>query len=190
LLVSGRPPAATPPDVDSREREIAALKAKISHYQELLNQEPALEQQFADLTRGYDQLKAHYDDLLNKKAASEMVINQLKRHPGELLLTIDLTRLPLKPDFPNRIKLCGIGLGIGLALGTLLTGGVEYLDDRIHDEKALEESLPVPVLSEIPVITTQAEKRRHQRSLRLTWALTGFVFATILAGSTISILWG
>ena len=120
---SGRPPAATPPDVDSREREIAALKAKISHYQELLNQEPALEQQFADLTRGYDQLKAHYDDLLNKKAASEMVINQLKRHPGELLLTIDLTRLPLKPDFPNRIKLCGIGLGIGLALGTILTGG-------------------------------------------------------------------
>jgi hypothetical protein len=64
------------------------------------------------------------------------------------------------------------------------------LDDRIHDEKALEELLPVPVLSEIPVITTQAEKRRHQRSLRLTWALTGFVFATILAGSTISFLWG
>jgi succinoglycan biosynthesis transport protein ExoP len=187
---SGRPSGATPPDVDRREREIAALKAKINHYQELLNQEPALEQQFADLTRGYDQLKAHYDDLLNKKAASEMVINQLKRHPGELLLTIDLTRLPLKPDFPNRIKLCGIGLGIGLALGTLLTGGAEYLDDRIQDEKALEELLPVPVLSEIPVITTQAEKRRHQRSLRLTWALTGFVFATILAGSTISFLWG
>jgi succinoglycan biosynthesis transport protein ExoP len=110
--------------------------------------------------------------------------------PGELFPTIDLTRLPLKPDFPNRIKLCGIGLGIGLALGTLLTGGAEYLDDRIHDEKALEELLPVPMLSETPVITTQAEKRRQQRRLWLTWVLAGFVFATILAGSAVSLLWG
>jgi hypothetical protein len=63
------------------------------------------------------------------------------------------------------------------------------LDDRIHDEKALEELLPVPMLSETPVITTQAEKRRQQRRLWLTWVLAGFVFATILAGSAV-LLWG
>ena len=205
--------AATPPDVDSgdasvtiqqqrklkanqieianREREVAALKAKINHYQGLLHQEPVLEQQYADLTRGYEQLKGHYDDLLNKKVASEMATNQLKRHPGkELLPTIDLTRLPLKPDFPNRIKLCSIGLGIGLALGTLLTGGAEYLDDRIHDEKALKELLPETVISEIPAIPIKDDKRREHRRLWLTWVLTGFVFAAILAGSAISFLWG
>ncbi len=69
-------------EIANRKHEIAALKAKISDYQGLLNQQPALEQQFADLTRGYEQLKAHYDDLLNKKVASEMVTNQLKRHQG------------------------------------------------------------------------------------------------------------
>ena len=210
-LKAGRPPA-TPPDVDSGnasatiqhqrelkanqvkiadlERGIAALKAKISDYQGLLNQQPALEQQFADLTRGYEQLKAHYDDVLNKKVTSQMATDRLKRHQGDLLPTIDLTRLPLKPDFPNRIKLWGIGLGVGLALGTLLTAGAEYLDDRIHDEKALKELLPVTVVSVIPAITTKDDKRRQQRRLWLTWVLTGFVFATILAGSAISFLWG
>jgi uncharacterized protein involved in exopolysaccharide biosynthesis len=202
---------APPPNVDSRDapatiphegkskanqaeiadrKRIAALKAKINDYQVLLHEEPVLEQQYADLTRGYDQLKAHYDDLLNKKVASEMATDLLKHDPGKLLLTIDLTRLPLKHDFPNRIKLCVIGFGVGLALGTLLTWGAEYLDDRIHDEKALKELLPVPVISEIPVITTRAEKRRQQRRLWLKWVLTGFVFATILTGSAISFLWG
>ena len=202
---SGTPSTATSPDVDSRhqselkakqveianrEREITALKAKITDYQGLLNQEPALQQQFADLTRGYDQSKAHYDDLLNKKIASEMDTSLLKRHQGGILRTIDLTRLPLKPDFPNRIKMCGIGLGVGLALGTVLVGGTEYLDDRLYDEKGLKETLPVTVISDIPVISSQDEERRQQRRLWLTWALAGFVIASILAGSAISFLRG
>jgi succinoglycan biosynthesis transport protein ExoP len=196
---------ATSPDVDSRhqselkakqveianrEREITALKAKITDYQGLLNQEPALQQQFADLTRGYDQSKAHYEDLLKKKIASEMDTSLLKRHQGGILRTIDLTRLPLKPDFPNRIKMCGIGLGVGLALGTVLVGGTEYLDDRLYDEKGLKETLPVTVISDIPVISSRDEERRQQRRLWLTWALAGFVFASILAGSAISFLRG
>ncbi len=208
---SGTPSAATPQDVDrgdaaamiqhqselkanqveiaNREREIAALKAKISDYQELLVQQPALEQQFADLTRGYDQSKAHYDDLLNKKIESEMLTHRLKLHQGELV-RIDLTRFPLKPDFPNRIKMCGIGLGVGLALGTLLVGGTEYLDDGLYDEKALKELLPVTVISDLPVISSQEEESRQQRRLWLKWALTGFVFSAILAGSAISFLRG
>ncbi len=32
-----------------------------------LNEEPVREQQFADLTRGYEQSKANYDELLKKK---------------------------------------------------------------------------------------------------------------------------
>jgi polysaccharide biosynthesis transport protein len=202
---SGTLSTATSPDVDSRhqselkakqveianrEREITALKTKITDYQGLLKQEPALQQQFEDLTRGYDQSKAHYDDLLNKKIASEMDTSLLKRHQGEILRTIDLTRLPLKPDFPNRIKMCGIGLGVGLALGTVLVGGTEYFDDRVYDEKGLKGTLPVTVISDIPVISSQDEESRQQRRLWLTWALVGFVFASILVGSAISFLRG
>jgi succinoglycan biosynthesis transport protein ExoP len=177
-------------DMANKDHEIAALKAKIDDYQRRLNDEPAREQQFADLTRGYEQSKANYDDLLKKKNSSQMATSMELLQQGEHFQMIDPPSLPLKPDFPNRLKFCGIGLGIGIALGGALAGGTEFLDDRLHNEKALKELLPVTVISEIPPITTPQEERKQERTLWLGWATAGIVFATILAGSAISYLRG
>ena len=105
-----------------------------------LNQEPVREQQFADLTRGYEQSKANYDELLKKKNSSQMATSMELLQQGEHFQMIDPPSLPLKPDFPNRLKFCGIGLGIGIALGGVLAGGTEFLDDRLYNEKALKGS--------------------------------------------------
>jgi len=109
---------------------------------------------------------------------------------GEHFQMIDPPSLPLKPDFPNRLKFCGIGLGIGVALGGALAGGTEFVDDRLHSEKALKELLPVAVISEIPAITSPQEEKRQERKLWMGWATAGLVFATILAGSAISFFRG
>jgi polysaccharide biosynthesis transport protein len=209
---SGNPPASTSYDLDSREgaaamqlqgqlkanqidmatkeRDVAALKAKIDDYQGRLNQEPVTEQQFADLTRGYEQSKANYDDLLKKKNSSQMATSMELLQQGEHFQMIDPPSLPLKPDFPNRLKFCGIGLGIGIALGGVLAGGTEYLDDRLHNEKALKDLLPVSVIAEIPPITGVEEEKKQARKVRLSWAATGLVFGTILVGSAISFFRG
>jgi succinoglycan biosynthesis transport protein ExoP len=173
-------------DVANKEHEIAALKAKINDYQERLNQEPVREQQFADLTRGYEQSKANYDELLKKKNSSQMATSMELLQQGEHFQMLDPPSLPLKPDFPNRLKFCGIGLGIGIALGGALAGGTEFLDDRLYNEKALKELLPVRVISEIPSIASPEEEKRQERKLWVGWAAAGIVFATILAGSAIS----
>ena len=209
---SGKPPASTPDDVDSRggaatvqlqgqlkanqidmankEHEIAALKAKIDDYQRRLNEEPAREQQFADLTRGYEQSKANYDELLKKKNSSQMATSMELLQQGEHFQMIDPPSLPLKPDFPNRLKFCGIGLGIGIALGGALAGGTEFLDDRLYNEKALKDLLPVNVISEIPAITSPEEERKQERKLWVSWVAAGVVFATVLVGSAISFFRG
>jgi len=204
---SGNPPASTPGDVDggdsatiqlqgqlkanqidiaNKEHEIAALKAKINDYQARLNQEPVREQQFADLTRGYEQSKANYDELLKKKNSSQMATSMELLQQGEHFQMIDPPSLPLKPDFPNRLKLCGIGLGVGIALGGALAGGTEFLDDRLYNEKELKQLLPVTVISEIPTITSPEEEKKQGRKLWVSWVAAGLVFATILAGSAIS----
>jgi polysaccharide biosynthesis transport protein len=209
---SGNPPSSVTKDVDSRdgaatfqlqsqlkanqidmankEREVAALKAKINDYQGRLNQEPVREQQFADLTRGYEQSKATYDELLKKKNSSQMATSMELLQQGEHFRMIDPPSLPLKPDFPNRLKLCGMGLGIGIALGGIVAGGIEFLDDRLYNEKALKELMPVAVISEIPPITTPQEERKQEKKLWVGWVTAGVVFATILAGSAISYLRG
>jgi hypothetical protein len=99
---------------------------------------------------------------------------------------IDPPSLPLNPDFPNRLKFCAIGLGIGIALGGALAGGTEFLDDRLYSEKALKELLPVTVLSEIPAITSPEEEKKQQQKIWVSWGAAGLVFAIILAGSAIS----
>ena len=117
-------------EIANRERAVAELKAKVGDYQARLNQEPMREQQLSDLTRGYEQSKANYDGLLKKKNESAMATSMELLQQGERFRIIDPPSLPVKPEFPNRMKFCGIGLGIGLALGAVVVGAFEVMDDR------------------------------------------------------------
>src|SRR3984885_3891254 len=177
-------------EVANRERSLVDLKTKVVDYQARLNQEPVREQQLSDLTRGYEQSKANYDDLLKKKNESAMATSMELLQQGERFRIIDPPSLPGKPEFPNRLKFCGIGLGIGLALGAVVAGGLEMIDDRIHDEKELRKLLPVAVISEIPAIEAPADERRAHRSLWIGWATAAVVSVTILAGTVFSYLRG
>jgi protein tyrosine kinase modulator len=173
-------------EIANRERAIAALKANVSQYQGRLNQEPVREQELADLTRGYDQSKSNYDELLKKKNQSQMATSMEKLQQGERFRILDAPSLPLKPDFPNRLKFCGIGLGVGLLLGAVLVGCLEFMDDRLHSEKEIKDLLPVAIISEIPEILNLSDQQASKRKLWLGWAMAGLVFATILAGSAFS----
>ncbi|MGA9673468.1 MAG: Wzz/FepE/Etk N-terminal domain-containing protein [Terracidiphilus sp.] len=172
----------------NREQAIAALKGRISDYQARLNEEPAVEQQLADLTRGYDQSKANYDDLLKKKNESEMATSMEQMQQGERFSMLDPPSLPVKPDFPNRLKFCGIGLGVGLGLGLVVAVAFEFVDDRLHSEQAIKSMLPMRVISEVPEILTPADERGNKWRMALGWTMAAFVAATILAGSAFSYL--
>jgi polysaccharide chain length determinant protein (PEP-CTERM system associated) len=177
-------------EVVNREHGIAALKANITQYQARLNQEPVREQQLADLTRGYDQSKANYDELLKKKNQSQMATSMERLQQGERFRILDPPSLPVKPDFPNRLKFCGIGLGVGLLLGVVVAGGFEMMDDRLHNEKEIKELIPVAIISEIPEILNLSDQQASKRKVWLGWAMAALVFATILAGSAFSYLHG
>ena len=177
-------------EVANRERSVIDLKTKVVDYQARLNQEPVREQELSDLTRGYEQSKANYDDLLKKKNESAMATSMELLQQGERFRIIDPPSLPVKPNFPNRLKFCAIGLGMGLALGVVVAGAFEMMDDRIHGEKELHKLLPVAVISEIPAITVAEDEQRARGKLWLGWATAGFVSVTILLGSALSYLRG
>jgi polysaccharide biosynthesis transport protein len=109
---------------------------------------------------------------------------------GERFTILDAPTLPTAPDFPNRLKFCGIGLGLGLILGAIVAGGFELMDDRLHGEKEIKGLLPTTVIAEIPQVTIPADEEKTKRKLALGWALTAAVFVTIIAGAAISFLHG
>jgi polysaccharide chain length determinant protein (PEP-CTERM system associated) len=177
-------------EIANRERSIAELKASVAQYQGRLNQEPVREQQLADLTRGYDQSKSNYDELLKKKNESEMATNMERLQQGERFRVIDPPSLPSKPDFPNRLKFCGMGLGIGVMLGLVVAGSFELMDDRMHSEKEIKDQLPGDILVEIPEVLNVTDQQKIKRKAQLEWVTTGVVVVAILAGSAFSYLRG
>jgi polysaccharide biosynthesis transport protein len=177
-------------EIKNRNFAIASLQAKINQYQSRLSREPVVEQQFADLSRGYDQSKEIYDDLLKKKNQSAMATSLELRQQGEHFSVIDPPSLPTKPDFPNHLKLCAVGLVVGLALAGVVAGGAEVLDDRLHCGKTLRKLLPVPLLAEVPVISNSEEQEAEKKSIALTWVFAGLVFTSMLGGFALSYLRG
>ncbi len=175
-------------EITNREQSIVGLKARVNSYQDRLNTGPTVEEQLADLTRGYDQSKANYDDLLKKQNESEMATSMEHMQQGERFSILDPPSLPLKPDFPNRLKFCGIGLGLGLVLGFVVAGGFEFMDDRLHSEREIKLLLPMAILSEIPEIVNPLDERSSKKRMVLGWTMAALAVATILAGSAFSYL--
>ena len=170
-------------EIANREQAVVSLKARINDYQMRLNSEPARAQELADLERGYDQSKVNYDDLLKKKNESAMATNMERMQQGERFTMLDPPSLPMRPTSPNRLKLCGIGLGVGVALGVLVVVGFEFMDDRIHNEKEIKALLPTAIIAEIPEIVTLSDRQISKRRMAFGWVTATLVFATILAGS-------
>ncbi len=177
-------------EIANRERAVADLKARIGIGQSHLNQEPVREQQLSELTRGYDQSKANYDDLLKKKNQSSLATSMELRQQGEHFRILDPPSLPVTPFSPNRLKLCGVGLFVGLVFGAVFTAGAEMMDDRLYSEKDLKKLIQAEVISEIPNIITVDEEKKRRKVSRLQWASTALVFAAIAAGCAFSFLRG
>ena len=177
-------------EIANRERAIAGLEARINEYQGRLNAQPAIEQQLAELNRGYEQSKANYDDLLKKKNQSAMATSMEQMQQGERFTMLDPPSLPTKPEFPNRLKFCIVGVAAGIGLGCLVVFLFEFLDDRLHSEKEIKSLLSMQVMSEIPEVQSPSDLLRQKKRLAWGWALTAVVCVVIVMGSAYSYLRG
>ena len=177
-------------EIENREHTLEDLKDKIAEYQSRLNREPVREQQLADLTRNYDQSRSNYDSLLKKKNDSELATSLERRQQGEHFRILDPPSLPVKPHSPDRLKLCAIGLVVGLVLGCGVSAGTEMIDDRLYSEKDLKKLVPLDIIAEIPAIVGIQDKKRQDKFAVLGWAATGLGFVLIAWGFTISYLRG
>jgi polysaccharide biosynthesis transport protein len=177
-------------EISNREAEIKDEQSKINQYQARLNMAPVMEQQFADITRDYDQSKTDYESLLAKKNQSEMSTDLEKTQQGERFRMLDPPSLPVRPYKPNRLMLFGAGLAVGLVLGGGFAIGQEKLSGRLYSEGEIKRVIPFDVIAEIPPIESVDEEFSHRRGAWIAGAAAVVVVGFILLGSAVTYLFG
>jgi polysaccharide biosynthesis transport protein len=177
-------------EISNREAEIKDQLSKINQYQARLNMAPVMEQQYADITRDYDQSKTDYEALLAKKNQSEMSTDLEKTQQGERFTMLDPPNLPVRPYKPNRLMLCGAGLGIGLVFGGGLAFGIEKLGGKIYSEREIKKWAPFDVIAEIPPIESLQEQISKRRVTWIASAVAVVIIGFILLGSAVTYLYG
>lgn len=138
--------------IKDKTKEQQDLKREISLYQTRVQSSPVIEEQYQELTRGYQTALEAYNDLLRKRDASVMSQELNVQQEGEMFSLLDPANLPASPSFPKLYQFALGGLAVGLALGLAITFLIEMKDTSMRTERDVEFALRLPVLAMIPAV--------------------------------------
>jgi uncharacterized protein involved in exopolysaccharide biosynthesis len=131
-------------------RDQKKLQQEISVYEGRVALSPAIEEQYKQLARDYDNGQKVYADDLAKQSTSKMATQAANEAQGERMVQLDPANIPDEPSFPNRLFFAGAGLGAGLGLGLGLALLLEFRDRSIRTQADAEAALELPMLVAVP----------------------------------------
>lgn len=145
-------------------RDQKKLQQEIGLYQGRVASSPAVEEQYKELARDYDNAQKVYQDDLAKQSTSKMATQAEQQQQGEQMALLNPADLPDSPSFPNRLFFAGGGLGAGLMLGLGLAMWLELREKCIRTEADAEAAVGLPMLVAVPwVIDTEPENGAGKR---------------------------
>ena len=154
-------------ELEQLERQIAQktederrLRAVSQNYQARAEAAPARETELVELMRDYTTIQSMYTTLLQKKEESKIAANLERRQIGESFKLLDPARLPERPFSPDRRTINVGGVLAGLALGLALIALLEYKDASFKTDVEITSVLSLPVLAVVPLMHSDAERRR------------------------------
>ncbi len=155
--------------IDQSTADQKKLQAQINVYQARTAMSPAIEEQYRELTRDYDNAQTFYRDLLTKKSSAEVANNMENEQQGEQMVILTPAQLPDAPTFPNRPILAAGGLGAGLGLGLVVAMWLEFSDRCIRTEKDIAIVMDLPMLISVPWLGTEDEEGSNGHGRRRFW---------------------
>jgi polysaccharide chain length determinant protein (PEP-CTERM system associated) len=136
------------------------LRKQIKLYEARVQATPAVEEEYKELTRGYQTALDTYNQLEKNRDEAQMATNLERRQEGETLSILDPANFPDQPSFPNRLLFTLGGFGGGLVLGVGLAVFFDMQDTSIRTEQDVEFALHIPVIVTVPAIRPLAKVER------------------------------
>ena len=166
LMLSAQLQAAEQ-EYKSLENQRDGLRREYERYQTNVAQTPGIEQEFASLSRDYENAQLRYRELKEKKLTADMEKQIEVGRMAERLLVIDPPELPTDTH-PKRLYLILGGFVVSIMGGL---GGVmlhEIGSRSVHGTRHLTTLTGMPPLVAVPHIFTREERRKiTRRRLRL-----------------------
>ncbi len=163
--------------------DIAALRARISENENLLQAEldrgrrvADSEASLAELTRDYEVNRDIYQDLLRRRENARVSMSLDAEQRGLTFRIQEPAALPLQPTGLRLMHFAAAGLGLGVAVPLGLLFALLQIDPRARSAQSLAQALPVPVLVSIPEFRTRADRRRTLLRLAMAVAVVLSVF--------------
>lgn len=138
--------------IAEKSKEQEKIKQQIRIYQDRVQASPVVEEEYKQLTRGYQTALDSYNGLLRKRDDAAMATDLQRQQQGEQFRVLDPANLPDKPSFPDRTLFAVGGLVGGLGLGLGLAFLLEMRDTSLRTERDVEYYLRLPLLIMIPAI--------------------------------------
>lgn len=170
-------------DAKTTTEEIHNLGRQIAVYQRRLDNTPKREQELTLITRDYETTRELFRSLLAKRGEAEIAADLEQRQKGENFRIIDPAALPERPTGPNRLRLLLVGIVLGIAASGIAVIVAEQVDTSYRSVEELRASVPAPVLSTIPRITTERDRLRNLRQRRLAAVAVAFGLLAVIGSS-------
>jgi polysaccharide chain length determinant protein (PEP-CTERM system associated) len=167
--------------IQFKEAQEGRIRAIVGEYQRRIESIPGLESEWVSLSRDYETQQTAYKQLLAKSEDSKVAMDLERRQIGEQFRVLDPARVPERPISPIRLLINAIGAGVGLVLGLLIIGLLEYLDSSFRSETDFSAVMNMPILAQVPLVVTPSDlsKQRHRRMVYSTVAVVLFIAAGI-----------
>jgi len=156
-------------DRESAVKKRDELRAKYGDYEKRMALSPDVERQYREMARDLESAQFKYQEILSKQTEAQVSQNLETERKGEKFTLIEPPQPPEKPISPNRKLIVIVGLLLSLALGFGAIIAQESFDASVRGPADIRQLLQVPALASIPIIVTEADRKRSKRINRYSW---------------------
>ncbi len=163
------------------------LHSRLTMIESRLEKTPEVEREYLDLSRDRENTVVRYRQVKAKLMEAEVAQELEQARKSERFSLIDPAQFPEKPRSPNRPAILLIGVLLALGGGVGSVGLLEVLDSSVRNSKDLSRTLAIPLLSVIPYIVNEADRRRAEFPVK--WLPLAAIVGIVAAPAAIHFLW-
>ena len=168
-------------NVASLQAQVAEAQSRLADLRSQAGKMPELDQQYAELMRGYDVIRKSYDDLAARRQSAGLTQSVDASSQLAVFRVVDPPRVEHHPLFPSKPALIAMLVFFALLCGVAASFIVSQVMPTFHSPRHLRESIDRPVLGSISMLNSPEIVAHDKRgNANLAMGIGGLVLIGLL----------